>query len=443
MKLPHIFLEQAQARLGPDFDTFLSSFQEQPTRAARFRYKVPSDLEPVPWEPSACYISFDSGLGQSIEHEAGGFYIQEPSAMMPARLLSPKPGDKVLDLCAAPGGKATQLAQMMNNTGVLICNEPIPSRARTLSSNIERMGVSHAIVTQSYPDTLAKNFPEFFDKILVDAPCSGEGMFRKNPEAVKQWSPDSPNMCAKRQGEILASTAKMLRPGGRLVYSTCTFNQTENEDVIDDFVLRHPAFSTINISLGPLSTRNGCIRMYPHKVKGEGHFACLLEKSQRSNFSSDIKELVSKKQSKNARPQNRTKEIPKEIEHLLKENYVDGEIQLFQENYVVSPLELDLFDGIKILRFGLHLGKYKGNTFIPDHALSKALTTTTMPSIPLIKEEAVRYLCGEELSSPSKNTTNTQFFIVSYQGLPLGWAKAVHGRLKNHYPKGLRKTLII
>jgi NOL1/NOP2/sun family putative RNA methylase len=438
-QLPQAFLNQMRALLGPNFDNFFLTYQDEPARAARFQYGQPENLEQIPWEENARYIPFDSSLGQSIEHEAGAFYIQEPSAMLPARLLSPKASEKVLDLCAAPGGKATQLAQIMQNTGVLVCNEPIASRAKILSSNIERMGIACAIVAQSFPETLAQRLPNFFDKILVDAPCSGEGMFRKNPEVIVEWSQNSPETCARRQSDILDCAAQMLRPGGKIVYSTCTFNEIENEGVIKDFLSSHPEFATVDTVINGLKTSKGCIRLYPHTVKGEGHFACLLEKSKL--ISSNNLQLVSttKKTSKYAPPHEKTNEVLSEVKCLVRLEKIGGQVQLFQNSYVLSPIELEMFEGIKLLRLGLHLGKFKGKTFIPDHALARALPAKHI--IPLSKEDAYRYLYGEELGIISCNISKVQFVVVSYQGLPLGWAKIVGDRLKNHYPKGLRKAL--
>ncbi|WP_164821750.1 RsmB/NOP family class I SAM-dependent RNA methyltransferase, partial [Paenibacillus koleovorans] len=224
-------------------------------------------LEPIPWCPTGYYYGESARPGKHPYHSAGLYYIQEPSAMSSAELLAPEPGDIVLDLAAAPGGKTTQLAGMMQGEGLLVANEIHPARAKILSENVERCGIVNAVVTSAAPDQLAAKFPAFFDKIMLDAPCSGEGMFRKDEEARAEWSPEHVEMCAARQLDILDYAAVMLKPGGRLAYSTCTFNREENEDVLERFVEKHPAFEVLRSE-----------RLWPHRERGEGHFAALLGK---------------------------------------------------------------------------------------------------------------------------------------------------------------------
>lgn len=285
--LPPDFLWRMKEQLGDEFEDFYACYQGEPYRALRLNplkgdraemlkrfcnregsFAEDFHLTPVSWEETGFYYEAKDSPGKSPYHDAGVYYIQEPSAMYPAtRLDVDESGLKVLDLCAAPGGKSTQIAAKMNGQGILFSNEIHPVRARILSENIERMGIRNALVLNETPERLAERFPCYFDRILVDAPCSGEGMFQKNEIAVSEWSLENVELCARRQTEILKSASKMLAFGGRMVYSTCTFSKEENESVIEEFLGRHPEFALIEAK-----------RLYPHRIKGEGHFAAVLEK---------------------------------------------------------------------------------------------------------------------------------------------------------------------
>lgn len=277
-ELPQAFLSQMAAQLKGEMAAFLRTYDEPYQRGLRVNpWKRPTRLpedcgERVPWEENGHYLALTSTAGADVLHEAGAWYLQEPSAMLPAAVLNAQPGEHVLDLCAAPGGKSTQSGLRMGGQGVLVCNEPVWERAKILSQNIERMGIPNALVVSAYPDQLAQRWPEAFDAIQVDAPCSGEGMFRRHPETRAEWSPESPAGCAKRQAEILDCAAEMLRPGGRMVYSTCTMNRTENEDTVDAFLSRHADFSAEAFSLPGADAPDGMLTCYPHRMKGEGHF---------------------------------------------------------------------------------------------------------------------------------------------------------------------------
>ena len=280
MNLPIEFENKMKAFLGNEWDDFLYSYDNNRFQALRFNtLKVQSPEERmrilkvlgissdkrVSWANEAYYFDENVRPGKHPYHEMGLYYIQEPSAMSAAALLAPKPGMRVLDLCAAPGGKSTQLATYLGDSGLLVSNEINTQRSRILSQNIERMGIKNAIVTNEDSFVLASHFPGFFNAIQVDAPCSGEGMFRKLPEAVEQWSMENVAICAARQKEILDNAAVMLKPGGVIVYSTCTFSREENEDVIEYFLERHPDFTLEEME-----------RFWPHKVDGEGHFVAKL-----------------------------------------------------------------------------------------------------------------------------------------------------------------------
>ena len=270
--LPKDFEKRMNSQLGDEFDDFIASYNEGKISALRLDDGIsPEDvfarsLEKVAWCPTGYYYEEDLTPGQHPYHDAGVYYIQDASAMLPAEMLNPVPGDVVLDLCAAPGGKSTQLGKKLAGKGLLVANEIIPSRAKILSENIERLGITNCIVTNEAPENLSNKLPSFFDKILVDAPCSGEGMFRKNPDAMNEWSLDNVKMCADRQDYILDEAVKMLKSGGTIVYSTCTFSPEEDEECIERFLTRHCDF---------MLTKQE--RLWPHKIKGEGHFSAVLQ----------------------------------------------------------------------------------------------------------------------------------------------------------------------
>ena len=290
--LPEAFLSRMRLQLGAEFDEYLLSLERPRAVALRFNPlktgafpELPFLGEPVPWASHGYYYDPEARPGLHVWHEAGLYYLQEASAMAPVELLDPRPGERVLDLCAAPGGKTTQIAGKMMGEGLLVCNEINPKRAKILARNIERMGVANALVLNHHPADLERHFAGAFDKILVDAPCSGEGMFRKEEAAVTDWSEETVLMCANRQLEILRTAAKLLRPGGRLVYSTCTFAPAEDEGAVSAFLQEHPEFSIEQVdapALSPGSTAlvenpaEGIVhtfRLWPHRQYGEGHYA--------------------------------------------------------------------------------------------------------------------------------------------------------------------------
>ena len=292
--LPEAFARRMRAQLGAEADAYFAALEAPYARGLRlnpFKSADPplaicAEGRAIAWEPLGRYVAPDDRAGALALHEAGAYYLQEPSAMIPARALAPQPGDTVLDLCAAPGGKSTQLAAMLAGEGLLVCNEPVPSRAQVLSRNIERMGVPNALVVSALPEKLAARWPNLFDAILVDAPCSGEGMFRRHPETRLEWREDSPAGCAARQRDILASAVRMLRPGGRLCYSTCTFSEEEDERVIAALLAAHPELRPVPFTLPGLPPADaGMLKLYPHRVCGEGHFVALLQKA--NNFGTE------------------------------------------------------------------------------------------------------------------------------------------------------------
>ena len=428
--LPEAFLQRMEAQLGSEYPAFLESLERPRAVALRFnplkgeRPVLPFVGAPVPWEPEGFYYDPETRPGLHVYHEAGVYYLQEASAMAPVALLDPKPGERVCDLCAAPGGKTTQIAGRMLGQGFLVCNEINPKRAKILSRNIERMGVANALVTNEHPETLASRFPGFFDRVLVDAPCSGEGMFRKEEAAVTDWSQETVQMCARRQREILDSAARLVRPGGRLVYSTCTFAPEEDEETVAAFLEAHPEFTPEPVE-APwfVPGENASYRMWPHKLLGEGHFAAVLRKTQ--GESGEVPACPGEK-------------CPKAWESFAKELDItlpEGKAVSFGQSLYWAPMELPELNRLKVLRPGLELGTERKGRFEPAHALALWLKTCAIAeSFPPESPEMKAYLHGDVVPSGKKG-----WCLVQAGGYAIGWGKGDGSVLKNHYPKGLRR----
>ena len=428
--LPEAFLQRMEAQLGSEYPAFLESLERPRAVALRFnplkgeRPVLPFVGAPVPWEPEGFYYDPETRPGLHVYHEAGVYYLQEASAMAPVALLDPKPGERVCDLCAAPGGKTTQIAGRMLGQGFLVCNEINPKRAKILSRNIERMGVANALVTNEHPETLASRFPGFFDRVLVDAPCSGEGMFRKEEAAVTDWSQETVQMCARRQREILDSAARLVRPGGRLVYSTCTFAPEEDEETVAAFLEAHPEFTPEPVE-APwfVPGENASYRMWPHKLLGEGHFAAVLRKTQ--GESGEVPAFPGEK-------------CPKAWESFAKELDItlpEGKAVSFGQSLYWAPMELPELNRLKVLRPGLELGTERKGRFEPAHALALWMKTCAVAeSFPPESPEMKAYLHGDVVPSGKKG-----WCLVQAGGYAIGWGKGDGSVLKNHYPKGLRR----
>ena len=428
--LPEAFLSRMKAQLGIEYGDFLKSLERPRAVALRFNPLkgetpvLPFVGESVPWEPFGWYYDPESRPGLHVFHEAGVYYLQEASAMAPVALLDPQPGERVCDLCAAPGGKSTQIAGRMGGEGFLLCNEWSPKRAKILSRNIERMGVSNALVTNENVENLAKRFAGFFDRVLVDAPCSGEGMFRKEEAAVTDWSQETVEMCARRQAEILNSAAKLVRPGGRLVYSTCTFAPEEDEGAVAAFLESHPDFSPEILETPWFApVENGGHRMWPHKLLGEGHFAAVLRKNEGEEGDPPI---------------SGGEKLPKEWLSFAKEMGIQlpaGKAVSFGQNLFWAPAEMPDIQKLKVLRPGLELGEVKKGRFEPAHALALWLKDcANVQSYGADSEEMKAYIHGEVVSSEKKG-----WCLVQADGYSIGWGKGDGRVLKNHYPKGLRR----
>lgn len=436
--LPTGFVNRMKEQLGADYPAYEAAMRSAPVRALRVN-PLKTDAEalarlfPCPLTPvsgaDGCFLFGDEvPVGRTFAHAAGLIYVQEPSASLPARLLCPTGSERVLDLCAAPGGKTGQLAAMMRNGGLLVANEPVPSRAAILVQNLERLGVTNAVVTNSYPDALEAAYPGFFDAILVDAPCSGEGMFRKEPNARADWSPENVRACAERQGHILDSAVKMLKPTGRIVYATCTFSPEEDEDTVGAFLSRHNGFTVSQIR-----------KVYPQDGVGEGQFMALLTRTADEASVGRTEPAVRPREAhrtdakKTAAPRGLldgfltdTLRVPLPREPLFLD---DGRVFLPPEGYLPPK-------GIRVLRAGVLLGDVKPNRFEPDHALALALPSSAfLNTVPLDEAALKRYFAGETVPC---DTARRGFAVVTFSSIPVGWGKAVSGTLKNRYPKGLR-----
>lgn len=462
MNLPIEFEKKMKAFLGDEWDDFLYSYDNNRFQALRFNtlkvqspeermrilktLKISSDKK-VSWANEAYYFDENVRPGKHPYHEMGLYYIQEPSAMSAAALLAPKPGMRVLDLCAAPGGKSTQLATYLGDSGLLVSNEINTQRSRILSQNIERMGIKNAIVTNEDSFVLASHFPGFFNAIQVDAPCSGEGMFRKLPEAIEQWSMENVAICAERQKEILDNAAVMLKPGGVIVYSTCTFSKEENEDVIEYFLERHPDFTLEEME-----------RFWPHKVDGEGHFVAKLVR--RGCVDTDLK--ADRKTKKNKNSKNRknetkpalTKENMKLLSEFLDETISEdvaawiknSRLVMFGEQlYRLPDMEVDI-KGLKVQRAGLHIGEFKKQRFEPSHSLALALKLNDAKNVVKLtcdNPQTIGFFNGQSVMLSDEQTAECKkgWALVCVDGYPAGWGKVNGAQVKNHYPKGLRNKI--
>lgn len=437
------FINEIREMLGDETPAFLRALDEKPTLAMRVNPLRPGAYEAaqeylgdkVPWAENGYYIKDGTRPGASLQHDLGAFYLQEASAMVSASVLNAQPGEKVLDLCAAPGGKTTQIAAGMMGKGLLVSNEPVPNRAKVLAENLERMGVVNAVAVSAYPDQLAKAWPDVFDAILVDAPCSGEGMFRREPASRDEWQPGSPEGCAKRQAEILEQAAKMLRPGGRLVYSTCTFNRAENEGSIDTFLKNHPEFTAEEYELyGIGQSECGMMRVWPHRVRGDGHFVCKLRKSESAPLSGKIH----KEKKKGGKPVTKaaaktvSEETPEQLLKRLEKDICaipeclrNGRL-IRQADYVhLLPEGTPELDGIKTMKPGVCLMRVGRSHVQPMPALARACgegenLAKAKRRVELTDEEAQRVQKGEK---PTFEGTEPGWTLMTWKGLPMGFVK--------------------
>lgn len=435
------FFDRMHTLLGDDFGRYLDTVDKPPYHAVRvntlkcsadkLRALCPFMGERTPFCKDGYYVT-EEKLGKHPLHHAGAFYIQEPSAMSAVTVLGVEKGDRVLDLCAAPGGKSTQIAADLGSTGLLWANEVVRPRAHILLSNIERMGIANAVVSNMDPETLCTRLEGFFDKVLVDAPCSGEGMFRKDREAIEEWSVEHSLSCAVRQKAILESAKKAVRPGGVLVYSTCTFSVDENEGVVEAFLKDNPSFELVDTgeSFGEAALCKAR-RIYPYHG-GEGHFVAKFIKKDGDVAPAGVFRYE--------KPSRRDEfDIIAFVDELLRSNP-------FEHITVIDDRILELPDtellpdmtGMNILRAGIKLGDFRRNRIEPHHNLATSLRPELFNrqlKLELSDELVNRYIRGEEISIDS---WIRGYAVVSVEGIGLGLGKASDGRLKNKYPKGLR-----
>lgn len=433
-----LFLDRMKTYLSEeDYNAYLKCLEDKPTRSIRlnnididtFVKNTNMPLEKIPFDPDGYYLLNDEKYGNSIYHHAGAFYFQEPSAMLPVNIYNFNGDEIVLDLCASPGGKSSQILKRIPN-GVLVSNEIDTKRANVLFSNLERLGFSNAIVTNNSPDELAKVFKGFFDVILVDAPCSGEGMMRKEVEARDGWSLDNISLCSRRDKEIIKSANQMLKKGGKLIYSTCTFAREEDCDMVEYInslgyhTLKAPDIIENNTYKGFIENT---YRFYPF-LRGEGQFVSLLEKDS----DVEVKPLKQLKESKD-KDINVVKKFFKDYLDFIPDNIVK-----YGSRYYLYALPYDL-TSLNIKNYGVELGEVEKNRFVPYHHLFKALGSHFKNIVNLEYDDprCLKYLRGEEILVDG---TPDGYGVIMVSSFVLGGFKASNGHLKNHYPKGLRNN---
>lgn len=459
--IPHLYLERMRSFLGEEYQSFESCYS-QPAKtglrvnllkipAQQFVEIAPFKLDQVPWSPSGYVLEGNKtspfSPGKHPYHSAGLYYLQEPSAMLVAEILAPQPGEKILDLCAAPGGKATHIVSLMQNQGLFVANEVHPQRVWDLAENLERWGAQNTVVANEKPENLANYFGPFFDKVLVDAPCSGEGLFRRNPEARAEWNLKLVESCAVRQVSILHTAAHLVRPGGVLVYSTCTFSPEENEGTVAQFLEVHPEYEIIDSpwrahfspgrpdwlpESGPASLQYA-IRMWPHLGIGEGHFVAMLQKSEKDRIPS------TRFQKKRKLPKSELDLFQRFVNENLILSLQDHQPALVGSYLYRIPEDWPDFGSLRVVHPGWWLGTMKKNRFEPAHAFAMGLERSqAQHSLNLLSTDMnslLTYLRGENLPS---GDVSGGWVLVTVDGFSLGWGKSVQGVIKNAYPRGLR-----
>ena len=478
MNLPSAFEEKMKQLLGAEYNNYLDCFDEPRHYGLRvntakisvedFLKISPWPLKKIPWIHNGFY--YDGENCQPAKHPyyfAGLYYLQEPSAMTPADRLPIEPEDKVLDVCAAPGGKATELGARLNGTGVLAANDLSNSRAKGLLKNIELMGIGNVLVLSEEPGKLIPYFTEYFDKILIDAPCSGEGMFRKDRKMIRAWEEHGPDYFAKIQKSIITQAAQMLKPGGMILYSTCTFSPEENEQTIEYLLEQYPDFDVCEIegyegfacgmpevTASKDKRLSRTVRIFPHRMKGEGHFLALLKKQSDDTpdtfTDSQDGHPAAKHDRKSAvRGNIKTgtgrKTLPEELTDFLadvRREFDPGRFDIRADKVYYMPEGLPALNGIRFLRTGLFLGELQKKRFEPSQAFAMNLKKEEYPRIivlPVSDERVIKYLKGETLDvedivSPKEKG----WYLVCVDGYPLGFGKLAGQILKNKYLPGWR-----
>ena len=466
--LPKAFLREMEDLLGDEYQAFLDSYRDEKTSAIRVNtlklpiesfkdldlFNIDFERDKISWAEEGYYLSGDVNPGKNPLHDAGAYYIQEPSAMSVVGQTHVFEEDRVLDLCAAPGGKSTYILSRLNHKGLLVSNEINPSRIRALGENLERFGAVNSIITNSDSSNLLTFFKGFFDKIFIDAPCSGQGMFRKDDFAIEDWSQDKVDECVAIQRQLIRDAYQMLRAGGMIIYSTCTFTRQENEAIIEDFLGDYPDANLLDMD-----------RIWPHRDRGEGHFCARItkkadkqgdqeaqdsdllafDKDSYRDSSRESAKKSKKKQKSKAKSNRKNQEYLGLYEDFATDYLIDGGLRkLLEPGLVVKeerlhyqPLDYDL-RGLKVLRSGLFVGEFKKNRFEPAHSLAMSLKPSDVKNtIDFANDsnEIRAYLRGESIGTGQSRG----WVLVSVEGVSLGWGKESNGILKNKYPKGLRR----
>lgn len=439
VKIPKEF-EERMKNIIPNYDGFVLECEKNSIKGinvninkisvSNFEKIFPYKIKKIPYSDNSFYLEDDIKFGIHPYHHAGLFYSQDPGACMPVNSIDFKDNYRVLDLCAAPGGKSIQIAQKLKN-GFLVSNEYDKKRASILYSNIERMGLTNVIVTNSDVCKLKNVYHGYFDLVLIDAPCSGEGMFRKNYEAIKNFSVDNINLCVKRQKEILSEAAYMVKTDGFILYSTCTYEKEENEDMVDWFCKNY------NYSIKKLNSKidaytvNGLEpvtdsrRFYPHTSKGEGQFMALLQNNNKIDMFIDKREIRCPNREEN-----------KIIDEFLQNLDIKLDVKILNNKIFIEAG--DVPNNIHVISSGVQVGEIKNNFFLPNHYLFMAYGKyfKNKCDLDITDERVLKYLRGEEIEADVLNG----YGVLMVNGYPLGGYKAVNGKLKNHYPKGLRNV---
>ncbi len=448
--LPERFKDRMADMLGEEYAEFEKALEEPNVRAIRvnttkiavddFLSKTTLNLSPISYADDGFIPDSAEGIGRTAEHHAGMFYVQDPGAMATVKALEIKEGWRVLDACSAPGGKASQLASAIGDSGVLLANEYVPKRAKIIVSNFERLGIKNAVVTSLDTAKIGEMYQGYFDLVLCDAPCSGEGMFRKYDEAITEWSEENVRLCAERQREILLNLAGTVKPGGYLLYSTCTYSKEENEDTVIDFLEKHPEFSLCEVNeklkaatAGGLDGMEATRRFYPHLTKGEGQFIALMKKSENLDILSTLlyKESIRLP----------LKEEIAVVRKFISDNIsgeIEGRIIKWGECLALISHNLPL-PPYSVFMPGVMLGEVKKGNFFPHHQFFSAYGRSFRRRENLSRDDVriEKYLRGEEIDS---TLSENGWCAVTYEGVPLGGGKISGGKVKNHYPKGLRNN---
>lgn len=439
MNLPEGFLNRMEALLEEELPAFLESYNDERLYGLRvntlkisvedFLKITPLTLSPIPWTRDGFYYDPEEKPTKHPHYYAGLYYIQEPSAMAPVNVLEPLETDNVLDMCACPGGKSVQIASYLKNKGLLVANDISTSRIKALVKNFEMMGVTNALILNTTQDVIGTHFEGFFDKLLIDAPCSGEGMFRKEPKMVGEWTEDYTQSFRTIQDDILSHIECTLKPSGSLVYSTCTFSALENEECLNAFMEAHPQFEQADMDSSRFSfvTSEGYGRLWPHKLKGEGHFVAKLKKSSESQREKTFEKLKPNK-------------APAYFQEFMDENLIrpiEGHFEEMNGKLYLRPEHNIVLKSVRVIRYGWLLGEWTGKKFTPSQALAMGLTMTDAKrSINFSSNqiEALKYLRGETLHTEGADGLS----LVCVDNYPLGWAKMTKGTLKNMYNSAWR-----